>query len=128
MPKFKKCPRCEINYIPEDKEYCPICEREMRGIVDAIPDDDEDYEEGLCPRCHTNYVAEGEKYCEQCLSEMQAKDDNFTDEFDDEEPETSIDDETLDDADLLDDEDLESLGQLAEEESEWDEEEEEYPD
>ena len=74
MPKFKKCPRCEINYIPEDKEYCPICEAEMRGVVDTVPDDDEDLEEGLCPRCHTNYVAEGEKYCEQCLKEMAEKD------------------------------------------------------
>ena len=32
MPKYKKCPRCEINYILEDEDYCEICKEELRGI------------------------------------------------------------------------------------------------
>ena len=28
---FIKCPRCELNYIREEEQYCPVCKREMRG-------------------------------------------------------------------------------------------------
>ena len=31
MPKYKKCPRCEINYILDAEEYCEICKQELRG-------------------------------------------------------------------------------------------------
>lgn len=29
--KYKKCPRCELNYIPVEEEYCDICHRELLG-------------------------------------------------------------------------------------------------
>lgn len=28
---MKKCPRCELNYIYEDEEYCEICQEELRN-------------------------------------------------------------------------------------------------
>ena len=28
---FIKCPRCELNYIREEEQYCPVCKREMKG-------------------------------------------------------------------------------------------------
>ena len=28
---FKKCPRCELNYIRDTETYCKVCLREMRG-------------------------------------------------------------------------------------------------
>ena len=31
MVKYKKCPRCELNYIEEDKDYCDVCLAEMQG-------------------------------------------------------------------------------------------------
>ena len=31
MAKYKKCPRCELNYIEEDKDYCDVCLAEMQG-------------------------------------------------------------------------------------------------
>ena len=30
MSKYKKCPRCEVNYILNDEEYCEICQLEMK--------------------------------------------------------------------------------------------------
>ena len=71
MAKFKKCPRCDLNYIPIDEDYCSICKEELKGIVTIDSDDESDIEEGLCPRCRENYVNEGEKYCEQCLRALE---------------------------------------------------------
>ena len=28
---FKKCPRCELNYILDTEKYCKVCMRELRG-------------------------------------------------------------------------------------------------
>ena len=33
---FIKCPRCELNYIREEEQYCPVCKREMRGEEQEI--------------------------------------------------------------------------------------------
>ncbi len=73
--KYKKCPRCELNYIPETEDYCEICKQELKGVLvyDGLDDfEGIDFEsEGICPRCKTNYVAEGEKYCHSCLIEIE---------------------------------------------------------
>ena len=31
MCKYKKCPICELNYIPEDQDMCDICRPENQG-------------------------------------------------------------------------------------------------
>lgn len=130
MAKFKKCPRCELNYIPIEEDYCSICKEELKGLlVEDIEEDDE--EEGLCPRCRTNYVNDGEKYCERCLQEMEAEKEKSSDDlFWEEEPEEDgmNDDDLIDD--MLDDADIASLGELADEEFEddYDEDEESEPD
>ena len=67
MPRYKKCPRCELNYILEEEDYCEVCKAELKGIDTNI----EDEEEVLCPRCKQNYVEPGEKYCSACLQKMQ---------------------------------------------------------
>ena len=38
MCKYKKCPICELNYIPEDQDMCDICRPENQGklISDAF--------------------------------------------------------------------------------------------
>ena len=45
MPKYKKCPRCDLNYILEEEEYCKICQEELRGISHNTEDLDEEIEE-----------------------------------------------------------------------------------
>lgn len=69
MAKYKKCPRCEINYILEEEDYCEICKMELKGDkhdydFDEIDEDDVD----LCPVCHKNYLSDGETICKECAA------------------------------------------------------------
>ena len=65
MAKYKKCPRCELNWIPEDEDYCDVCKAELKiGGATLLEDEDED--ELLCPVCRTNYIEHGEKMCSEC--------------------------------------------------------------
>lgn len=64
MPKYKKCPRCELNYITEDQDLCDVCKAEMKiGGFELLEDEDEDR---VCPICHINYLEPGEKICAEC--------------------------------------------------------------
>lgn len=71
MGKYKKCPRCELNYIPQDEEMCDVCKSEL-GLatnllmIDDIIDDDEPLK--LCPVCKTAYIGMDEEMCENCLA------------------------------------------------------------
>lgn len=79
MVKYVKCPRCDLNYIDEEKqEYCEVCLAEMHGDrlqfadlddeeMDAIDAELETAE--LCPVCGINPLRFGEKICESCKQE-----------------------------------------------------------
>lgn len=95
MPRYKKCPRCELNYILEEEDYCEVCKAELKGINTEI----EDEEDILCPKCKQNYVEAGEKFCAACLQKMQ-------DDWDEDVK-----------PDVEEDEDLTSLSEM--EEQEW---------
>ncbi len=114
MPKYKKCPRCELNYILEDEEYCEICREELRGI--SHNDELEDVEEsGVCPICHVNFLNEGETICEAC-AEMENN--GKASAIGDVEPDWDIgDEEVVDETDLADDDVDLSVEDLAEEEA-----------
>ena len=60
---FIKCPRCELNYIKEEEQYCSVCKREMKGEVH------EDLFE-LCSICNENPVMPGKDDCPVCYKEM----------------------------------------------------------
>ena len=53
---YIKCPRCELNYIPDTERYCSVCKREMRG-------EDEHEELELCSACGEHPVVPGEELC-----------------------------------------------------------------
>ena len=115
MVRYVKCPRCELNYIDEEKqEYCDICIAEMKGNKLQFADlDDADFEEldadieqtELCPVCGINQMRYGDKMCEACKKEQEYEDEeevdidkdeewkNYLD--DDEDGDLTIDDETL---------------------------------
>ena len=97
MPRYKKCPRCELNYILEEDDYCEVCRAELKGI-DTNIDEEEDM---ICPKCKQNYVEPGEKFCLSCIQKMQE----------------DWDDSKLD---VEEDEDLTSLSEM--EEQEWEDE------
>ena len=60
---FIKCPRCELNYIKEEEQYCPVCKREMKGEVHDDPFE-------LCSICNENPVMPGKDVCMVCYKEM----------------------------------------------------------
>lgn len=60
---FIKCPRCELNYMPDTERYCAVCKREMRG-------EDEQPELELCSACGEHPVVPGEELCATCLKEL----------------------------------------------------------
>ena len=60
---FIKCPRCELNYIREEEQYCPVCKREMKGESHNDPFE-------LCSICNENPVMPGKDVCYACYKEM----------------------------------------------------------
>lgn len=104
MSDYIKCPRCELNYIRREQEYCDVCKAELRiGPKLLFIDDEEDDIDAeateLCPICKQNYIRSNEEMCEACKREM---DDRRDEEFDmdkDEEWRTYLED---DKDDLLD--------------------------
>jgi len=67
-PKFVLCPRCELNYMPNEpgRKYCDVCLAALKLIdpSNMLPDDD--MESVLCPRCKQNYISPDEEMCEAC--------------------------------------------------------------
>ncbi len=134
MVKYVKCPRCELNYIDEEKqEYCDVCIAEMKGNKLQFADlEDEDFEEldaeleqdELCPVCGVNRIRAGEKMCESCKNQQEYEDDDEVDIDSDEEWKNYLEEE--DDGDLKVDEELqeEIEEEFAEEEDEFADEEE----
>lgn len=68
MGKYVKCPRCELNWILEENEYCDVCKAEL-GVEGFTLLEDED-EEMLCPVCGVNYIEHGERMCAECKSKQ----------------------------------------------------------
>ena len=67
---YKRCPRCELNYIKKGEEYCSVCINEMNSRNDSL-NCDVDLE--LCPICKTNYITEDEIMCSACAAEKEAE-------------------------------------------------------
>lgn len=63
-----KCPRCDINFIREEEQYCSICKREMKG---EMPKDDA---VEMCIECGEHPAAPGEELCVYCLNDRKAAD------------------------------------------------------
>ena len=61
---FRKCPRCELNYITDGEKLCSVCRREVKGEPDrnSTPE--------LCSECGERPVVPGSEYCLLCLKEL----------------------------------------------------------
>lgn len=76
MSGYKKCPRCELNWIREDEDLCDVCKAELKlgGGIELIEDDEEgEGENRICPICKINPIEEGEIMCAACREEKMAK-------------------------------------------------------
>lgn len=126
---YKRCPRCELNYIKQNEELCSVC------LAEVSLEKDEEYDElelDLCPVCKVNYIKPDEVMCASCLKERSLEDGTLPEEDyrkdddewnsyinrDDEDEYVSEDEETgdmasitdLDDGDLeLDDDELDTI-------------------
>ena len=81
--RLVKCPRCELNYITEEEEYCKVCKREMKG--ESQRDEVE-----LCTVCNEAPALPGKDVCIFCLKEM-----NANNEREDEGSEVRVDESAL---------------------------------
>lgn len=117
-PRFKKCPRCELNYIKANEEYCPVCLAELRlcGETSALEDEFE-----LCPVCGQNFITSEQTMCEECAKAKSVEDDESSEPIND--AETTPEDDWQDDEPALDDDvELVSFSDLEAKEDEEDEE------
>ncbi len=69
---YKRCPRCELNYIKKGEEFCSVCINEMNSRHDDFACD---IDLELCPVCKTNYITEDEIMCASCAAEKEANGD-----------------------------------------------------
>ena len=121
MGKYKKCPRCELNYILQEDDLCRVCKAQL-GIGDMrLLEDDDEENVDRCPVCKLNALEYGEDMCSSCKKNQDKL--LFVKEEDEDASEswrTFIDDEPP-----VADDDIEiPLSEIAEEE-EWSEEAEE---
>lgn len=69
-PEYKRCPRCELNFIKKSEKLCSVCMAELSAKDSYVSDLDLE----LCPICKTNYIQPGEIMCASCLKEHQTDD------------------------------------------------------
>lgn len=63
--KYKKCPRCGLNYINAEDNLCKVCRDELDGKKSIF--DTEDAELIVCPYCEKNFMGIEDLMCQQCL-------------------------------------------------------------
>ena len=66
--KYKKCPRCGLNWIAQTELYCKVCLDELNGVKSIF---DEDLSDNLCPICNKNPLVGDEPMCKECRKEME---------------------------------------------------------
>lgn len=59
---FKKCPKCELNYIKDDEKLCNVCRRSSKHE----PEPDEDL---MCIECGEHPALKGRDICAYCFKE-----------------------------------------------------------
>ncbi len=72
--KYKKCPRCGLNYIRCEETLCSVCRDELNGKKSIFDEDDQDG--FLCPYCEKNYMGIDDVMCKQCQSKRTKNNDN----------------------------------------------------
>ena len=65
---LRKCPRCELNYIKEDEQFCNVCRRGMN--MKAVK---EEPEQNTCIDCGENVALKGKELCAYCFGEQRRR-------------------------------------------------------
>lgn len=90
---LKKCPKCELNYIKADQDYCDVCKRQMNTRGKNTSKDPE--EEIICSECGEAPAVPGHDLCFDCMMEQKRQkelefgsdDEDFDDSEDDQDDE-----------------------------------------
>lgn len=69
--KYKRCPRCELNYILESEQLCHVCKDELAGKKSIF--DDESLMEFICPYCEKNPIDIDDIMCSECRAKRSKK-------------------------------------------------------
>ena len=65
--QYKKCVRCDLNYVSLQKDFCDVCIAQMQGKKDDF--DLIAYD--ICPYCEKNVIKSGEEMCIYCQEKRQ---------------------------------------------------------
>ena len=68
--KYKKCPRCQLNYIREDWDICSVCQDELAGKKSIF---DEEEEVLICPYCNKRTMEIDQVMCHFCQAKRHTK-------------------------------------------------------
>ena len=122
MAGYVKCPRCDLNYISEEQEFCDVCKAELKKGPKLLfaNDDEEDIDAEateLCPICKQNYIRANEEMCKACREEAGNRREDEMDLDKDESWKEYLDDDKDDELDQI----PEGFAELAEEEEEEEE-------
>ena len=69
---YKKCPRCNLNYIKDTDVLCGICLEEVGKALRRNEEEEEEYD--ICPECGENIIKAGEEMCYPCRMERSKED------------------------------------------------------
>lgn len=97
--KYKKCPRCELNYILVEEDLCAVCKAELK-----LAPAEEDLE--LCTLCGKNLITVDQVMCDECARRRNL--DDVVDEIADDEEDEGKD--TVSEWDQPISNDVDSLG------------------
>lgn len=72
--KYKKCPRCGLNFILCEENLCKVCLDEIDGRKSIFDEIDDDL---ICPYCNKNKIGIDDVMCEQCALRRKKKKDDL---------------------------------------------------
>lgn len=65
--EYRKCPRCELNYIRDGEKLCGVCKNAV--LTSCEPDEDDDLVV-ICSECGENRAMNGSMLCANCMRNL----------------------------------------------------------
>ena len=69
--KYKRCPRCGLNYILLDEQLCKVCVDEIAGKKSIF--DEDSFSDLICPYCERNVMGFDDIMCAECRARRERK-------------------------------------------------------
>lgn len=105
---YKKCPRCNLNYIKDTDVLCKICAEDVDKALRGNDDGEDEYD--ICPECGESIIKAGEEMCYRCM--MESIDKGVKEEGEKKDDEWDVYSADDPDDDIIVDNDEDDLGEL----------------